>query len=223
METQDNKEQVVAKEAAPAEGTHFDHVKETLELLYKTFPKVFIKDGDVKPLKIGIFEDLKTRIEGVEGLSISKVRAALRLYTSRLKYLYSVTEGAVRIDADGNETGDTVNAEHATYAQDKIKEINQKRNLNKPKRPAPKGKKPFVKKFNNTKGPKKVAPKIEGDKASVEDLKNGTEVLVLSAQNSCVRGVVAQDAQKDSVFVTLKSGLTVNLPLDRVLLPKKAK
>ena len=56
METQDNKEQVVAKEAAPAEGTHFDHVKETLELLYKTFPKVFIKDGDVKPLKIGIFE-----------------------------------------------------------------------------------------------------------------------------------------------------------------------
>ena len=95
--------------------------------------------------------------------------------------------------------------------------------LNKPKRPAPKGKKPFVKKFNNTKGPKKVAPKIEGDKASVEDLKNGTEVLVLSAQNSCVRGVVAQDAQKDSVFVTLKSGLTVNLPLDRVLLPKKAK
>ena len=38
-----------------------------------------------------------------------------------------------------------------------------------------------------------------------------------------MRGVVAQDAAKDTVYVTLKSGLTVNLPLQRVLLPKKAK
>ena len=28
---------------------------------------------------------------------------------------------------------------------------------------------------------------------------------------------------KDTVYVSLKSGLTVNLPLERVLLPKKAK
>ena len=91
METQDNKEQITANEsvevknaAASAEGSHFDHIKETLEILYKTFPAVFVKEGEVKPLKIGIFEELKSKIASVEGLSLSKVRAALRIYTSRL-------------------------------------------------------------------------------------------------------------------------------------------
>mgnify|MGYP002675308317 CR=1 FL=1 len=173
METQEiKKEQELNKnaekqtETQAQEGTHFEHVKETLELLYKTFPKAFVKDGEARPLKIGIFEDLKEKCASVEGLSISKVRAALRLYTSRLKYLYSVKEGAPRIDIDGNECGDTVSAEH---------------------------------------------------------LKAGTEVLVLSSEQRFVFGVVAENAQKDTVYVTLKSGLTVNLPLERVLLPKKAK
>ena len=92
----------------------------------------------------------------------------------------------------------------------------------KPKNNA--GKKNFVKKpFNGNKPQAKKPFKIEGDKVNVEDLKQGTEVLVLSSEQHFVRGVVAQDAAKDTVYVTLKSGLTVNLPLQRVLLPKKAK
>ena len=62
METQEiKKEQELNKtadkqtETQAQEGTHFEHVKETLELLYKTFPKAFVKDGDARPLKIGIF------------------------------------------------------------------------------------------------------------------------------------------------------------------------
>ena len=101
METQNNNEaaktenEVASKnsEVKADKNVHFEHVKETLELLYKTFPKAFVKDGEVKPLKIGIFDDLKERIASVEGLSITKVRAALRMYTARLKYLYSVKEG----------------------------------------------------------------------------------------------------------------------------------
>ena len=53
METQEiKKEQELNKtadkqtETQAQEGTHFEHVKETLELLYKTFPKAFVKDGD---------------------------------------------------------------------------------------------------------------------------------------------------------------------------------
>ena len=92
------------EEVKADKNVHFEHVKETLELLYKTFPKAFVKDGEVKPLKIGIFDDLKERIASVEGLSITKVRAALRMYTARLKYLYSVKEGVARIDLDGNAT-----------------------------------------------------------------------------------------------------------------------
>lgn len=230
METQNNNEaaktenEVASKnsEVKADKNVHFEHVKETLELLYKTFPKAFVKDGEVKPLKIGIFDDLKERIASVEGLSITKVRAALRMYTARLKYLYSVKEGVARIDLDGNATEDLVNAQHESYAKERIAEINAKRKPQKPKNNA--GKKNFVKKpFNGNKPQAKKPFKIEGDKANVEDLKQGTEVLVLSSEQHCVRGVVAQDAAKDTVYVTLKSGLTVNLPLQRVLLPKKAK
>ncbi len=230
METQNNNEaaktenEVASKnsEVKADKNVHFEHVKETLELLYKTFPKAFVKDGEVKPLKIGIFDDLKERIASVEGLSITKVRAALRMYTARLKYLYSVKEGVARIDLDGNATEDLVNAHHESYAKERIAEINSKRKPQKPKNNA--GKKNFVKKpFNGNKPQAKKPFKIEGDKANVEDLKQGTEVLVLSSEQHFVRGVVAQDATKDTVYVTLKSGLTVNLPLQRVLLPKKAK
>ena len=230
METQNNNEaaktenEVASKnsEVKADKNVHFEHVKETLELLYKTFPKAFVKDGEVKPLKIGIFDDLKERIASVEGLSITKVRAALRMYTARLKYLYSVKEGVARIDLDGNATEDLVNAQHESYAKERIAEINAKRKPQKPKNNAVK--KNFVKKpFNGNKPQAKKPFKIEGDKANVEDLKQGTEVLVLSSEQHCVRGVVAQDAAKDTVYVTLKSGLTVNLPLQRVLLPKKAK
>lgn len=230
METQNNNEaaktenEVASKnsEVKADKNVHFEHVKETLELLYKTFPKAFVKDGEVKPLKIGIFDDLKERIASVEGLSITKVRAALRMYTARLKYLYSVKEGVARIDLDGNATEDLVNAQHESYAKERIAEINSKRKPQKPKNNA--GKKNFVKKpFNGNKPQAKKPFKIEGDKVNVEDLKQGTEVLVLSSEQHFVRGVVAQDATKDTVYVTLKSGLTVNLPLQRVLLPKKAK
>ena len=230
METQNNNEaaktenEVASKnsEVKADKNVHFEHVKETLELLYKTFPKAFVKDGEVKPLKIGIFDDLKERIASVEGLSITKVRAALRMYTARLKYLYSVKEGVARIDLDGNATEDLVNAQHESYAKERIAEINAKRKPQKPKNNT--GMKNFVKKpFNGNKPQAKKPFKIEGDKVNVEDLKQGTEVLVLSSEQHCVRGVVAQDAAKDTVYVTLKSGLTVNLPLQRVLLPKKAK
>ena len=230
METQNNNEaaktenEVASKnsEVKADKNVQCVHVKQTVELLYKTFPKAFVKDGDVKPIKICIFDDLKERIASVEGLSITKVRAALRMYTARLKYLYSVKEGVARIDLDGNATEDLVNAQHESYAKERIAEINAKRKPQKPKNNT--GKKNFVKKpFNGNKPQAKKPFKIEGDKANVEDLKQGTEVLVLSSEQHCVRGVVAQDAAKDTVYVTLKSGLTVNLPLQRVLLPKKAK
>ena len=62
METQENAlQQPVenAKESSAEKnaetGSHFEQVKESMELLYKAFPKAFVKEGDCKPLKIGIF------------------------------------------------------------------------------------------------------------------------------------------------------------------------
>ena len=65
------------KETVSEDGTRVEHIKEALEILYKTFPKAFVKDGDIKPLKIGIFDDIKDRASSIEGLSLSKVRHIL--------------------------------------------------------------------------------------------------------------------------------------------------
>ena len=127
-------------------GTHQEHIQEALALLCKHFPKAFVKDGECKPLKVGILEDLKPLIANIEGLSISKVRAAVRVYTTRLRYFYAVREGAMRVDVQGNEV-EPVTAEHAEYARARFTEINAKRRPPKPKKPAKqggfKGKRPF--------------------------------------------------------------------------------
>lgn len=121
-------------------GTHQEHIQEALEMLYTRFPKAFIKEGDCKPLKVGILDDLKPKIEEINGLSVSKVRAAVRFYTSRLRYFYAMREGAMRVDLDGNEV-EPVSSEHAAYARTRFAEINAKRRPAKPKR-APRGKGP---------------------------------------------------------------------------------
>ena len=46
-------------------GTHQEHVKEALEPLYQPFPKAFIKEGDCKPLKVGLLEALKPLIADI--------------------------------------------------------------------------------------------------------------------------------------------------------------
>ncbi len=203
------------KEGASAEaqdGTRFEHVKETLDLLCSYFPKAFIKDGDAKPLKIGIFDDLKAAIAGKEDLSVSKVRAALRLYTTRLRYLFCLKEGAKRVDLEGNEV-DVVSSEHAEFAKAKFKEINSKRK-------GPDKKKNFRKPAGKPgKDAHRTKPRITGIKPELSDLVKGRHVLVLSSEHRYVHGTVADDAQKDSVNVTVTSGMTISMPIDRVLLP----
>ncbi len=211
-----------AKVAQP-EGSRFDHIKETLELLYKLFPNAFIKEGNCKPLKIGIFADLRAAIEGRDDVTVTKVRAALSFYTSRLRYLFSLKEGAKRVGLNGEE-GEIVSKEHAEFAKARFDEINSKRKVNnKPKkaprrfiRPAsaaPKGK-PGFKKSDK----KPQARTIPGRKAELGELSIGTRVLVVSSESNFVRGSVAE-LNGSSVAVTLHTGMTVSLPLDRIMIP----
>lgn len=212
-----------AKVAAQPEGSRFDHIKETLEILYTMFPNAFIKTDNCKPLKIGIFEDLKVAIEGKEGLSLSKVRAAIRFYTTRLRYLYSLKEGAKRVGLDGSE-GEAVTKEHAEDARSRFNEINQKRIE---KNPALKktAKKPFHKKRP---GGKKTmgaqsAPKIPGRMATYEELSVGAQVLVLTSENHAVNGTISELRGGNMVGVSLNTGMTIDLPLERIMLPNEKK
>gem|GEM_PF-5016286 len=56
--------------------------KEVIAFLAERFPQCFSAEGEARPLKIGIFQDLVERVGGEMNLSKTQLRAALRLYTS---------------------------------------------------------------------------------------------------------------------------------------------
>lgn len=79
--------------------------KEVIAFLAERFPQCFSAEGEARPLKIGIFQDLVERVQGEMSLSKTQLRSALRLYTSSWRYLYGIKAGATRVDLDGNACG----------------------------------------------------------------------------------------------------------------------
>lgn len=71
--------------------------KEVIAFLAERFPRCFSAEGEARPLKIGIFQDLVERVGGEMNLSKTQLRSALRLYTSSWRYLYGVKPGATRV------------------------------------------------------------------------------------------------------------------------------
>ncbi|WP_431602622.1 RNA chaperone ProQ [Salmonella enterica] len=84
--------------------------KEVIAFLAERFPHCFSAEGEARPLKIGIFQDLVERVGGEMNLSKTQLRSALRLYTSSWRYLYGVKPGATRVDLDGNPCGSWKNS-----------------------------------------------------------------------------------------------------------------
>ncbi len=96
-----------------------------LAYLYETFPLCFIAEGETKPLKIGLFQDLAERLADDSKVSKTQLRVALRRYTSSWRYLKGVKAGAKRIDLDGNDCGE-LEQEHIDHAQATLKESQEK-------------------------------------------------------------------------------------------------
>jgi ProP effector len=136
-------------------------VKEVIAFLAERFPLCFSAEGEARPLKIGIFQDLVERVQGEENLSKTQLRSALRLYTSSWRYLYGVKVGAQRVDLDGNPCGE-LEQQHVDHARQQLGEAKARvqaqraeQNAKKreaagesataePRRPRPAGKKPAV-------------------------------------------------------------------------------
>ncbi|WP_431222626.1 RNA chaperone ProQ [Serratia sp. L9] len=135
--------------------------KEVIAFLAERFPLCFSAEGEARPLKIGIFQDLVDRVQGEESLSKTQLRSALRLYTSSWRYLYGVKVGAQRVDLDGNPCGE-LEQQHVDHARQQLEEAKARvqaqraeQNAKKreaagesataePRRPRPAGKKPAV-------------------------------------------------------------------------------
>ncbi len=95
--------------------------KEVIVYIAECFPKCFTLEGEAKPLKIGIFQDLAQRLADDSKVSKTQLRAALRQYTSSWRYLHSVKSGAVRVDLDGNACGE-LEEQHVEHAKKALAE-----------------------------------------------------------------------------------------------------
>lgn len=90
----------------------------TIEWLSEHFPAAFFKrSSQIKPLKIGIFDDIIDFYERLDSPPFSKkaLREALNYYSASPAYLNCQTVDAARVDLYGNEV-DVVTPEQAKYA-----------------------------------------------------------------------------------------------------------
>ncbi|KHN56469.1 RNA chaperone ProQ [Pectobacterium fontis] len=95
--------------------------KEVIAFLAARFPLCFTLEGETRPLKIGIFQDLVERVPESDNVSKTQLRSALRLYTSSWRYLYGVKLGAQRVDLDGNPCGE-LEQQHVDHARTQLEE-----------------------------------------------------------------------------------------------------
>ncbi|MDO6618094.1 MULTISPECIES: RNA chaperone ProQ [unclassified Shewanella] len=195
-----------------------------LAYLYETFPLCFIAEGETKPLKIGLFQDLAARLADDSKVSKTQLRVALRRYTSSWRYLKGVKAGVQRIDLDGQDCGE-LEQEHIDHAQQTLKEGQEKAKAKRqavaakaaPKKPArkPAAKAP-VKKDRPAKPAKPAAPKINYVAAKFDELKQKQRVSVKLGQNP-VPGVIT-DIKKEDIHVQLDTGLIVKVRAEHILL-----
>jgi len=95
---------------------------EALTWLTKKFPSVFDNSLSIQPLKIGIMKDILLYAEDAAkaGISKSKLREAVVIFTRRLDYLACLKARDNRIDLEGNLM-EPVAEEEAIRAATKIK------------------------------------------------------------------------------------------------------
>ncbi len=186
--------------------------KEVIAYIAECFPKCFTLEGEAKPLKIGIFQDLAERLDGDEKVSKTQLRAALRQYTSSWRYLHGVKPGATRVDLDGNPAGE-LEEEHVEHAKATLAESKAKvqaRRKEQAQKAREEGKaKPKAKKAQPRRSqPKaqKAAPKpVETRALNSDELITGKAVNVNMGKGNMAATIV--EINKEDVRVQLANGL----------------
>lgn len=210
----------------------FSDSKQVIQFLSDTFPACFTVDGDAKPLKIGIFQDLAEALSEEPRVSKTLLRSSLRHYTNSWRYLYSIKEGADRVNLDGSADA-KVEKDHEEHAQQQLKESKQKvaeRKKAEAKTKSPDGVKKNYK--NKTKPDSKTssdrsklkerkvtASRPKPEKLTDADLMAGTEVTV-KVGKSPMPGTIAE-VGKDGIQVVLNSGMQIKVQQDNLRLAAK--
>ncbi|MGY3857945.1 MULTISPECIES: RNA chaperone ProQ [Aeromonas] len=203
--------------------------KEIVAYLVEKFPACFIAEGEAKPLKIGIFQDLAARLADDERVSKTMLRSALRQYTSSWRYLHGLKAGQARVDLDGNP-GELLTEEHIEHAKQALKEskervfasrrTNTKEKDDKPKQPrrpaprksdAPRADKPKA-------APKAAAPAVDAPLVKVDaaTLKVDQGVRVVLGKSPVPATI--KEVTKDDVQVQLQTGMMLRVKFEHLVL-----
>ncbi|PMO58357.1 RNA chaperone ProQ [Vibrio breoganii] len=188
--------------------------KEVIAYIAECFPKCFTLEGEAKPLKIGIFQDLAERLSEDSKVSKTQLRAALRQYTSSWRYLHGVKAGAIRVDLDGNDCG-VLEQEHVDHAQQALAEskarvaARRKEQADKA-REEQKAKRAQAKKAAPARKPKPRAEKskqapVETRALNSDEISVGNNVNVNMGKGNMAATIV--EVNKDDVRVQLNNGL----------------
>ena len=190
--------------------------KEIIAYLAEKFPLCFSLEGEAKPLKIGLFQDLSEALKDDERVSKTQLRHALRQYTSNWRYLHGCKVGAVRVDLQGNPAGE-LEQEHADHAAQQLAEakalVAQKRAAEKAAKAATEKKRPARR--TPKQGEKTVRKsKLVLTSVNMAELQEGQQVKVKvddRAQNAKVL-----EFSNETARVELDNGLVVNVTADRL-------
>lgn len=163
--------------------------KEIIAYLAEKFPACFSLEGPAKPLKIGIFQDLAEKLTDDETVSKTRLRQALRHYTSSWRYLKSVKVGSIRVDIEGNDAAE-MNQAQAEYASKTLKESQEKFGNKKPKE-------------NNTKKQYKNS-KLTKDQNEKSDQKAKFKALKSTKQSNVKTEVKLKPVSADAIIVGKK-------------------
>ncbi len=206
--------------------------KDIIAYLAEKFPACFSIEGPAKPLKIGIFQELAERLTDDETVSKTRLRQALRHYTSSWRYLKSVKLGNVRVDIDGKDAAE-IDEVQADYASKTLKESqekfgNKKANDKKTQKPNNGTKsatekssaKPDQKaKFKSVKSTKSSKPTQNKAPAILKPV--STEAIIVGAKvkvqlgNSPMNAVITEVSGND-VSVQLVSGMVIKTQVKNI-------
>ena len=187
--------------------------KEVIAYIAERFPKCFILEGEAKPLKIGIFQDLSERLSDDPKVSKTQLRAGLRQYTSSWRYLHGVKPGASRVDLDGNPCGELEeeHIEHAktTLEESKAKVAARRKEQAKKVREEAKAKKTARAATPPKRRPqpaaKKVEQPVESRALNADEITVGNNVSVNMGKGNMPATIV--EINKDDVRIRLSNGL----------------
>lgn len=209
--------QVEAQVENNAEGVQkLTDTKAIIAYLVEKFPLCFIAEGEAKPLKIGLFQDLAEALKDDERVSKTQLRQALRQYTSNWRYLHGCREGAERVDLYGNPAG-VLDAEHVSHAAQQLAEAKakfaEKRKAELATKKAQQ-KRPARRPNSNQATRKPKAPQVKLSAVDFTTLSAGSKVKVKVAEQA--KNATVLNVEKDGARVELENGLVMTVTADRL-------